>query len=163
MKNRKIPSLVDSSNGETAERYQELMELFRASGQTPKEFVTRCLQKNMVSGASAIELMSMLSAKTMTRSFALANLTDDDHFRLGFYETTVEDTENKPIFIMQLDHDLVKHADAIEEMLETFARNLAEMISEKDELELPQENPEDFVEEAMETILDSLPTNAPRH
>ncbi len=163
MTNKKSPSAVDGSNGRTASRYEKLVERFRISGQTPREFVTRCLQRNMVSGADALELMALLSAKTVTRSFALADLTDEEHFRLGFYETTVEDSENKPIFIMQFDNELVQYSDAIQELLEGFARNLAELISDYENKELPEDNPDNFMDEAMETVLDSLPADTVRH
>ncbi len=164
MINKKSPSAINGNQGCTETRHQELLEMYRHSGQTPREFVADCLQNRMLSGADAIELMEVLVAKTTTRSFALADLTDDDHFRLGFYETTLEDTENSPIFIMQLNHELVKHSEEIQVFLEPFARELAELISEHQDVELPEEvNPSTSRAEAMDTILASLPNDTSSH
>ncbi|MTI13225.1 hypothetical protein [Sansalvadorimonas verongulae] len=159
MINKKSPS---SDTG--VYRHQELLDKFRSSQQTPKEFITQCLQEGMVSGADALELMSVLQSKITTRSFALADLSDDDHFRQGLYETNRDDSENNPIFVVQFDQNLIEHSEAIQEMLETFARSMAEFVSQhEDAEEIRQIDVSCTREEAMETILESLPGDSARH
>ena len=145
-------------------RHQELLDKFRSSKQTPKEFITQCLQNGMVSGADALELMTVLQSKITTRSFALADLSDDDCFRQGLYETTRDDSENNPIFVIQFDQKLIDHSEAIQEMLETFARGMAEFVSQYEDAEEIKEIDVCCTrEEAMDTILESLPGDSVQH
>ncbi|CAM3603251.1 hypothetical protein [Parendozoicomonas haliclonae] len=165
MINKKSPGPDRDDHGTVASRHQELLEMYRHSGQTPQEFVTDCLQNRMLSGADALELMSVLTSKTTTRSFALADLTDEEFFRMGFYETTREDTENSPIFIMQFNNELVEHSEAIQTMLEQFSRDLAELITEKqaqDEVVVATD-PGISREEAMSAVMATLSSDAVRH
>ncbi|WP_281645841.1 hypothetical protein [Parendozoicomonas sp. Alg238-R29] len=161
MINKKSPS---SENG--VYRHKDLLNRFRDSRQTPKEFISQCLQNGMVSGADALELMSVLKSKITTRSFTLADLTDEDHFRHGLYETTLEDSENNPVFVIQFDQKLTEHAKEIQELLEGFSRDVAELVSESENEDLQDIDEVDVCcsrEEAMETILESLSGDAVRH
>ena len=164
MMNKKSSSSSNVHSGEGISRHQELLDKFRSSRLTPKEFITNCLQNGMVSGADALELMGVLKSKVTTRSFALADLSDETHFRQGLYETTMEDTENNPVFVIQFDYNLSEYSHEIQEMLEVFSRSLAEMISQKQDVDDHQDiDISASREEAMDTILDSLPGDAVPH
>ncbi len=145
-------------------RHQDLLERFRDSRQTPREFITYCLKNNMVSGADALELLTVLKSKVTTRSFALADLSDEEYFRQGLYETTREDSENNPVFVIQFDNKLEEYSEDIQELLETFSRNVAELVSHRQDVEDIKETEVGATrEEAMETILDSLPVDSLSH
>ncbi len=146
------------------QRHQGLLERFKDSRQTPREFITQCLQAGLVSGADALELMPALKSKVSTRSFALADLSDEQHFRQGLYETTLEDSENNPVFVIQFDQKLQSHSEEIQTLLENFTRDMAELVSQYEGNEAIKETDVCSTrEEAMDTILDTLPSDSPSH
>ena len=158
MMNKKNPGTDSIFN-----RHQELIEQFRDSRQTPREFLTRCLESRKVSAADALELMTVLKSKVLTRTFTLADLSDEDSFRLGLYETSQEDTENNPIFVIQFSESVREHSGEAKTLLEEFSRNLAEMVSRHQKEVSVDTDYRASKREAMETILDTLSVDAVRH
>ncbi|MCL6270866.1 hypothetical protein M3P05_13125 [Sansalvadorimonas sp. 2012CJ34-2] len=150
-------------NQKMSGRHQELIDQFHNSNLSPKEFVIRCLANRTVSAADAIDLMTVLKAKVLTRSFALADLSDDDFYRLGLYETMGEDVENNPLFVIQLNNSMREHSEAVSDLLEDFSRKLAELAARNQEDTSGAPDPLVSRQEAMDTILDTLSVDAVQH
>ena len=150
-------------HGATSHRHQDLIDQFRQSHQTPKEFITRCLLNRTVSAADAIELMTELKSKVLTRSFALADLSDEDFYRLGFYETEGQDVENNPLFVIQFNGMMREHDKEVSNLLEEFSRKLAELVTRYHKKHDIQADPLIARQEAMETILDTLSVDSICH
>ena len=151
------------NDGTSVHRHQDLIDQFRNSHQTPKEFITRCLLNRMVSAADALELMTVLKSKVLTHTFTLADLSDEEFYRQGLYETSGDDVENSPLFVIQFSDFMRDHQKEVGELLEDFARKMAELVARHQEHTIDECDTMMTRKEAMDTILDTLPTDSVRH
>ena len=146
------------------ERYEVLINRFRESSQEPQDFIADCLREGIVTANDALDLMRYLGSSIDSRSFALVDLSDDEHFRLGLYETNRLDSENNPIFVIQLDGRLSHYKEEIDAVVEEFARSVAEIVCMDTEM-LPQpvDDYQTSQEKAIQAIFDAMPADATRH
>ena len=112
--------------------YQALLEQYYESNQSPKEFISTCLREGAVTASDAGSLLDRLSSELTKRSYALADVSDDRFFRFGLYETSKDDCENSPVFIIQCADELRDYEDDVLKLLEAFSRNLAHLVVEKE-------------------------------
>lgn len=112
--------------------YQALLEQYYESNQTPKEFISTCLREGAVTASDASSLLNRLSSDFTKRSYALADVSDERFFRFGLYETTKEDCENSPVFMIQCADELREYEEDVLKLLETFSRDLAHLVVEKE-------------------------------
>ncbi|OQX33096.1 MAG: hypothetical protein B0D91_15170 [Oceanospirillales bacterium LUC14_002_19_P2] len=146
------------------ERYEVLISRFRESSQEPQDFIADCLREGAVTANDALDLMKYLKSSVDSRSFALADLSDDEHFRLGLYETNRPDSENNPIFVIQFDGKLSRYKEEIDVVLEEFARSVAEIACMDTEvLPLSIDDNQTNQEEAVQAIFDAMPTDTTCH
>ncbi|WP_211829869.1 hypothetical protein [Kistimonas asteriae] len=146
------------------ERYEVLISRFRESSQEPQDFIADCLREGAVTANDALDLMKYLKSSVDSRSFALADLSDDEHFRLGLYETNRPDSENNPIFVIQFDDKLSRFKEEVDVVLEEFARSVAEIACMDTEvLPLPIDDNQTNQEEAVQAIFDAMPTDTTCH
>lgn len=147
------------------ERYEILINRFRESHQDPQDFIADCLREGAVTTNDAVLLMRYLKSSVESRSFALANLSDESYFRLGLYETDLPDSENNPVFVIQFDDRLNQHKEKIDVVLEEFARSVAEIVcldTEKVALPTSTDNEIDQ-EDVVQAIFDAMPADTICH
>lgn len=145
------------------ERYELLINRFRESSQEPQDFIADCLRAGSVTANDAIDLMKYLKSTVDSRSFALADLSDNGHFRLGLYETNRQDSENNPVFVIQFDDSLSGFKDEIDTVLEEFARSVAEITCLTPQSMPVAVDPKASHEEAVQAIFDAMPADATCH
>jgi|GEM_PF-5277238 len=114
------------------DNYQALIEQYHQSNQTPKEFISACLRKGSVTAGDANSLLARLSEELTKRSYALADVSDEQFFRFGLYETSKEDCENSPLFIIQCAEELRMYEVEVLQLLECFSKSLAHLVVEKE-------------------------------
>lgn len=147
------------------ERYEMLISRFRESHQNPQDFIADCLREGAVTANDAILLMKYLKSSVESRSFALADLSDESYFRLGLYEADHPDSENNPVFVIQFDGRLNQHKEKIDVVLEEFARSVAEILCLDTEVETlpPSTDYEIDKEDVVEAIFDAMPVDTTCH
>ena len=145
------------------ERYEVLINRFRESSQEPQDFIADCLREGIVTANDALDLMRYLGSSIDSRSFALVDLSDDEYFRLGLYETNRPDSEN-PIFVIQLDGRLSRYKEEIDAAVEGFARSVAEIVCMDTEvLPHPVDDHQTRKEKASQAIFDAMPADTTCH
>jgi hypothetical protein len=109
--------------------------------------------------------MKYLKSSIKSRSFALADLSDESHFRLGLYEANRPDSENDPVFIIQFDDRLNRYKEEIDAVLEDFARSVAEIAClDPETVPLPTSmGHETCHEQVAQSLFDAMPADTTCH
>jgi len=144
-------------------RYESLIDLFRKSNQEPQEFIAKYLDDGTVSTDDVAHLIEYLHMDMNSRSFALADLSDSEAFRVGLYETDQTDPENNPLFIIQFDAKMNQHKAEVDLVLEDFARALAQIACTTPKPTAISADFKENTDDMAETIFDSMPHNSTCH
>ena len=138
------------------ERYRAVIERYRESKQEPQAFIIDCLKAGTVTVSDAAKLVSYLTSGSMSRSFALADLSDDSSFRLALYETSEGGSSSVPLFVVQLDQSLRIHSEELSAHLEVFAHKVAELSCAHDNSHQDGQRISDCAFDTEQDILNSI-------